>query len=1076
MKLTYVLCFLMGITIQETYGQASAPAWENQEIVGINKVAPHASYVPYTDRSSAMAPAFDKSSLVKSLNGTWKFRWASSPSKSPQAFYRSDYDIAAWEEIKVPGNIEMQGFDFPIYLNHPYEFTKNPNPPHVPDDWNPVGSYKRKFEIPEEWNGKRVVLHFGAVKSAFYLWVNGEEVGYSQGSKTPAEWDITNYLKEGENDLAVKVFRFSDGSYLEGQDFWRLSGIERDVYLYTTPVDYMADFSVLAGLDEGYEHGELEVSILTENTSGAGKGAYRVTLLDAEQREIDSSSLLDYDFEEAGNEPLSYKATIDQVHKWSAEIPYLYSLIIEQLDADGKVVQVVKQDVGFREVEIKGAQLLVNGKPVLVKGVNRHEHDPKTGHYISRERMEEDVKLMKKLNINAVRTAHYPNDDYWYELCDRYGLYVVDEANIESHAMGAAKQREYDHANHISNDPSWERAHMDRVERMYHRDKNHPSVIIWSLGNEAGDGVNFVKAYEWLKGQDARPVQFEQANLKPHTDIYAPMYISMEEMENYAILPNIYRPLIQCEYAHAMGNSLGDFQDYWDLIESYDALQGGFIWDWVDQAFYKETTEGSTYFAYGGDFGPDTLRNDNNFCINGLVGADRQLNPHAFEVKKVYQNFKVEPLNLDQGQFLVTNENTFKNYDDRELRWVLMANGQPIEEGVLPIDIEAMERKVVEIPISNKREEGKEYAINLYLISKVSSAWIQKGDTVGEEQFLFPVTHPHNPVMEDTDFGNFNAEVSSSHIEFSGDGFHIIFDRGAGELSSIQVEGKELLIQGLQPDFWRAPVDNDFGNGMVKREGAWKDAGQQKKVEKVALEKINEGTYKIRVYSIIPELESKFNTSYTINWKGEIQVENAFLVAPHIKVPELPRLGMQLKLTSDLDAVDWYGRGPHENYLDRKTSALVGAYHSSVEGLFHPYVRPQENGYRTDTRVVRFADKEGTGLVVVGHPQLSWGASYYDEDSFSQKKKMDVRHTVDMKKQDHIKVNLDYRQMGVGGDNSWGDRPHTQYRILPHDHYYAFTIKLQKGKEPFADVLESIDMGYIASPIDKEISNYYHNE
>lgn len=1070
----YLLLFLFGIKAGEISAQTQAKDYENPAMVGSNKVAPHAFYLPYDGVEKAMEGNSESSALIMSLNGSWDYKWALNPDQSPKGFFETDYSLEDWDKIEVPGNTEMQGFDVPIYLNHPYEFTRKPAPPHIPQDWNPVGSYKRKFTLPTNWDGNRVLIHFGAVKSAFYLWINGQKVGYSQGSKTPAEWDITDYLVEGENDLALQVFRFSDGSYLEGQDFWRLSGIERDVFLYSSPKAHIADFTIHAGLDKDYVQGEFSMDILMKNTGSTDKGSLKVRLLDARSKLVGEPWTLDYKLSKNKEQALSLSASIDQVKKWSSETPYLYQVLVEQYDAQGELLQVINQKVGFRTVEIKNAQLLVNGEAILVKGVNRHEHDPNTGHYISKEVMEQDVKLIKQLNINAVRTAHYPNDPYWYALCDQYGLFVVDEANIESHAMGAAKQREYDHEAHISNDPEWELAHLDRVERMYHRDKNHPSVIIWSLGNEAGDGMNFIKAYDWLKAIDSRPVQFEQANLKPHTDIFAPMYISMELMKNYAIQANIYRPLIQCEYAHAMGNSLGNFQDYWDLIELYPALQGGFVWDWVDQAFYKETEAGEQYFAFGGDFGSDTLRNDNNFCINGLISADRELNPHAHELKKVYQNFKLEEFDLQQGHFAVMNENFFKSYDKEVLKWEVMENGTAILSGEMAMNMAPQVRELLTLPLDFQQIPGREYILNTYLVSPEETDWSEAGHVLGKEQFLYPII-PSQADKSQT-AGSLVFSQSGEILTFSGEDFQVEFDRSMGELTSIQIEGSELIAAGLRPDFWRSPVDNDFGNGMVKREGVWKEAGSKKVVERVEVEKLSETAYQLRVFNLIPEVESRFNTSYTINSAGEILVENAFLVAPHIKIPELPRLGMQMQLMKQYDQVEWYGRGPYENYIDRKTSAFIGSYQSTVDELLFAYVRPQENGYRTETRALKMTNQQGKGMLVLGLPHLSWNASFYDRDSYSQQKKMDIRHTVDMERKDRIFLNLDYMQMGVGGDNSWRDLPHTEYRIQPHDHFYAFTIRLLKENGELGTFLKQEEMTNNPRLINSLISNYYYEK
>lgn len=1072
-RLTLILLFIFSFS-PKISAQEQIKDWENQFVVGINKISPHAYFIPFDSETKAIRDIPCESEFYLSLNGNWDFKWSKNPSERPSKFFKTDFDISDWDRLKVPGSAEMQGFDFPIYVNHPYEFTRNPSPPEIPHEWNPVSSLKRKFNLPESWGDKRVVIHFGAVSSAMYLWINGRKVGYSQGSKTPAEWDITKYLVKGENQIAVEIYRFSDGSYLEGQDFWRISGIKRDVFLYATPNIFIKDFYAKVDLTDNYRTGALDLNVEFNNEkSSRFIGSVELALIDSHSKAEVKREKLPMAIKGNSNVTKKWQTRIPNVKKWSSETPNLYHLLIKYLDAKGEILQVIQQEIGFRSVEIKNAQLLVNGEPVLVKGVNRHEHHPEFGHYIPKESMEQDIKLMKQLNINAVRTAHYPNDPYWYKLCNRYGLYVVNEANIESHGLGAAKQAAYDHENHISNDPDWEIAHMDRIERMFERDKNNPSVIIWSLGNEAGDGVNFIKAYDWLKSQDTRPVQFEQANLKRHTDIFAPMYISMELMKNYAVQSNIYRPLIQCEYAHAMGNSLGNFQDYWDLIESYDVLQGGFIWDWVDQAIKKVNEDGELFFAYGGDFEPDSIRNDNNFCINGLVSADRLFNPHAFEVKKVYQNIKVEAVDLNSNEFLIHNKNFFQGFEDNELNWVLEENGSQVEQGVLDLEIKPQDVKLIQVPILYEKIPGKEYTINFYLKSRKETSWAEVGHIIGEEQFIFPVLQDGLIENEKPSISELNFRENDSQILFEGDGFKIAFDKEIGELSSIVLKGQQILEQGLKPDFWRSPVDNDFGNGMIKREGSWKNAGNLKIVEKVELEKVGANIFKIRVFNVIPDLEAKFNTSYTINWNGDIKIENAFLVAPHIKIPDLPRLGMQMKLFPDFDRVDWYGRGPHENYVDRKTSAFIGMYTASVDQLFHPYVRPQENGYRTETRVLRLSNKNGLGILVVGHPQVSWSATYYDRESFSQERKMDVRHTVDMVKKDQIILNLDYMQMGVGGDNSWRALTHTEYRIQPNDHYYSFTIKLLRGDESFEKLLEKEKLMINPKSVNKSISNYY---
>ncbi|TVP46698.1 MAG: DUF4981 domain-containing protein [Mongoliibacter sp.] len=1062
-------------SITFSFGQEKLKDWENQFVVGINKIDPHAFYIPFDTEEKALRDNPVTSDYYLSLNGKWAYNWAKNPSENPKDFYKEDFDISGWDEIEIPGNPEMQGFDFPIYVNHPFEFTSNPKPPQIPHDWNPVSSYKRNFIIPEDWIGKRVVIHFGAVKSAMYLWVNGKKIGYSQGSKTPSEWDITEFIESGENQLAVEVYRFSDGSYLEGQDFWRLSGIKRDVFLYATPQLYLEDFKIQAGLSNAYKDGEFDLKMTFKNNDKQRlDGKVEFSLTDpASNIEIGQSSLnISLN---AGSENMeNWNLHIPDVNKWSAEKPFLYNLLIKHFDNSGNLLQVIKEEVGFRSVEINNSQLLVNGEPVLVKGVNRHEHHPEYGHYIPKESMEEDIKLMKQLNINAVRTAHYPNDPYWYKLCNRYGLYVVNEANIESHGLGAAKQAQYSHDNHISDDPSWELAHMDRIERVYQRDKNYPSVIIWSLGNEAGDGVNFQKAYAYLKEVDNRPVQFEQANLKSHTDIFAPMYYSIELMKNYALQPNTYRPLIQCEYAHAMGNSLGNFQDYWDLIEEYDVLQGGFVWDWVDQAIYKKDNQGNTFFGYGGDFEPDSVRNDNNFCLNGIVTADRKLNPHAFELKKVYQNLAVEWLDQDNLTVEIYNKYFFKNLNEFSLSWEIQENGIVIESGNLNVDLDPREKKELKIPADFVKIAGKEYFLNFYIKQKDNQLWSEAGYEQASVQLDFPMDY-----HADRDFGIVEGVLelneTSSNIEVISTNFEMSISKQSGEIVSLKADGKEFIHSGFKPDFWRNPTDNDFGNGLQNRAALWRDAGQEKICDKVEIAENSNVRIVINVFNSIPKAKSKFNIKYTFTSDGHIQVDNAYLVAPHVKVPDMPRMGLQMVLQPGFTQVEWYGRGPHENYADRKSSAFVGLNETAVDSLFHNYVRPQENGYRTDTRLLKLSDQEGLGIMIIGLPEFSWNAQHYSSNSFSQKNKKEVRHIHEVEKSENIYLNIDLMQMGVGGDNSWRAQTHTEYLVRSQDQYYSFKIKVVKGEQRLEEFIknEYKPVGY--KPIDYRdpITNYY---
>ncbi|HSA95259.1 MAG TPA: glycoside hydrolase family 2 TIM barrel-domain containing protein, partial [Acidobacteriota bacterium] len=618
--------------------QTGPEDWENPRLVSSGTEPARATFVPFPDAASALKLAPKESPRYLSLNGPWKFRWSTRPADRPLDFWKPAADVSGWAETPVPSDWMFQGYDYPIYVNSSYEFARNPKPPFVPHDPNPVGSYRRSFTVPADWTGMEVYLHFGAVKSFFYLWVNGEKVGLSKDSKTPAEFDITRFLKPGENVIAAEVYRWSDGSYLECQDFWRLAGIERDVYLYAAPKTRIRDYEVRAGLDGTYRNGTLEVTVELQTAEGAPTGlpAVGLALYDPAGKAVKKgAATLD-------GTTARFATSLAAVRRWSAETPDLYRLVVELRDASGRPLEAVTSKIGFRTSEVKEGHLLVNGAAVLLKGVNRHEHDPYTGHVISEESMRRDIELMKRSNINAVRTCHYPNDPRWYELCDEYGLYLIDEANIESHGMGYGSRS-------LAKDPAWGPAHLDRVRRMVERDKNHPSVIIWSLGNEAGDGVNFEEAYRWVKRRDpSRPVQYERAELRPHTDIYCPMYASIEEMLKY-VSTRQARPLIQCEYAHSMGNSTGNLQDYWDAIEGHDQLQGGFIWDWVDEGLAAKTAKGEPYWKFGGDYGPPDVPSDQNFCCNGLVAPDRTPHPALNEVKKVYQHVKFVPADLAAG-------------------------------------------------------------------------------------------------------------------------------------------------------------------------------------------------------------------------------------------------------------------------------------------------------------------------------------------------------------------------------------------------------------------------------------------
>ncbi len=1019
--------------------------WENPDVVGRNKEPGHCTYVPYADIGTAVQNDPDKSPYTRCLNGTWKFNWVRKPADRPIHFYRDDYDVSHWDDIKVPANWELQGYGIPIYTDTDYPFPANP--PRIPHDYNPVGSYRMNFTVPETWQERQVFLHFGGVKSAFYVWINGKEVGYSQGSKTPAEFNISESIRSGKNTLAVEVYRWSDGAYLEDQDYWKISGIERGVFLFSTPNVMIRDFFVLGDLDEFYRNGKIEVTVDVKSylRDTPEKHKIQMHLFDGDQRPVfETPGQEAVEFNETGDAEVRFEKFIENPKKWSAETPNLYTLVLSLLDESGKTAEVVSCQTGFRKVEIKGGQLLVNGIPVTIKGVNRHEHEPETGRVVSEEYMMKDIRLMKQFNINAVRTSHYPNVPRWYELCDRYGLYMIDEANIESHGMGYRPDRT------LGNNPAWQKAHLERTVRMVERDKNHPAVIIWSLGNEAGDGVNFEATYSWIKKRDpSRPVQYERAETRPHTDIVCPMYRQIHHLEDFLKKGLGNRPLILCEYAHAMGNSVGNLQDYWDYFDKHRELQGGFIWDWVDQGLLKKNEEGEEFWAYGGDFGPPDTLSDKNFCINGLVFPDRKLHPHIWEVKKVYQSIKVKPLDLKTGKMRIFNTYDFTDFNVFETKWTVMADEEEIARGKLPrMDIPPRCSQEVTLPLSNiEPEPGKEYFLKLSFTLREPKSLLPEGHEVAWEQFKLPLSQSV-PAIDRKRFPKLSLQKSEGLIEIKGKNFTISFDEPTGMLTSYVLENTELIRSGPAPNFWRAPTDNDFGWGMPKRLRIWKGAGAGRNVEKVATKRVSSREVQVDVVSRIPAGDAKYSTSYRIFGSGDIIVTNSF--APgNTAQPEMPKFGMIMTLPAEFENIIWYGRGPHENYWDRKTGSPVGVYSGKVMDLYHPYIRPQENGNRTDVRWVALINDKGIGLLAVGRPLLSISAHHFIDEDFDPGLEKRQRHTFHLKKRDLVTLKLDYKQMGVGGDTSWGDRarPHPEYRLPVKEYSYSFRLRPFSEKE-----------------------------
>lgn len=1031
-----LLVSLLIAMIIPAMGQESKPNdWENPQVISINKEKPHATLMPFSTINGALKNDFSKSPWYKSLNGNWKFNWVDSPEKRPLKFYKTDFSDAAWKEIPVPSNWELEGYGIPIYVNQPYEFTFNPNPPDIPDGYNPVGSYRTTFTIPKNWKDREIILHFGAVKSAMYLWINGQKVGYSQGSKLPAEFNITPYLQKGENLLALEVYRWSDGTYLECQDFWRISGIERDVYLYAVPKVHIQDFWCKAELDDTFTNGTLSVDINFKTPAQKSfSKEFVVEVLLYKGDEVFASTSKNVFLPSGPENTTGLEMFIPEPEKWTAETPNLYSVVIALKEKNNKIIETVGCKTGFRNVEMKNGQILVNGQAVLFKGVNRHEHDEYTGHVISRESMLEDIRIMKKNNINAVRTCHYPDDPYWYRLCDEHGIYLIDEANIESHGMGYHPDRT------LGNKPEWENAHMDRIQRMVHRDKNHPSIIMWSMGNEAGDGVNFVACSKWIKEFDSsRPVHYERAGTRDHVDLYTPMYAGIGHLERYA-KENDDKPLILCEYAHAMGNSTGNLQDYWDVIEKYDRLQGGFIWDWVDQGLVKYDENGTKYWTYGGDYGPEDIPSDGNFCLNGLVNPDRTPHPGLEEVKKVYQNIAIQPIDFKKGLFVVKNKFFFTSLKGLEVGWTVLTNGEKVGEGIVEMsNIAPQSSGIIEIPLNDIIfKPGYEHFINFNVYADESNPLVPKGHVIAREQIAYPYA-PAIAVAEVKEELPVRLHDKNNKFVVEGQDFSITCDKETGLITSYKAGGNELLQEPIRPNFWRAPTDNDFGNRMEQRCAVWRNAGKNPELQ--SIEVIDELGHIVSLQAkfYLPEVRSDLTLTYTMNGQGELRINYHF--APGIKgLPEIPRIGMSFELPKQYQNVAYYGRGPHENYCDRFTSAFVGIYENTVEEQYFAYIRPQENGYRTDVRWLELTNNEGKGIKVTGEPLIGFSALHFKNEDFDQLTKTNRKHTIDMKPGELVTLNIDYKQQGVGGDDSWWAKPHEQYQIKPAEYRYSFTI------------------------------------
>ncbi|QZE15222.1 DUF4981 domain-containing protein [Halosquirtibacter laminarini] len=1017
-------CFLSStLTFAE-----ETPDWENPLCIGRNKERPHAAFIPYvTSKPSPWIEDRYNSGLIQSLNGIWKFHYVDRPSDRPNNFYQENYDVSSWKEIQVPGNWEMQGFGTAIYTDVAYPFPANP--PHIPHDYNPVGSYRRSFDIPNNWKGKTIFIHFGGVKSACYLWVNGKKVGYSQGSKTPAEFDITSLLRSKNNHVSLEVYRYSDGAYLEDQDYWKVSGIERDVFLVAREKEHVRDFKIEATLDSAYRDGVLD-ALLYWNAPVKKKHHLTFVLMAPNGEKIVRRNVIVQKRDSVSR----FSVVIPNVKQWNAETPTLYRLLVIDQDRKRRVQESFSKNIGFRTVEIKHGTLRVNNVPILIKGVNRHEHDPKNCRTISVESIVQDIRIMKQHNINAIRCSHYPNREEFYDLCDKYGMYVVDEANIESHGMG------YDKDKTLACKPEWEKAHMDRTQRMFYRDRTHPSIIIWSLGNEAGFGPNFEKTYQWLKAHDkTRPVQYEQSGYNEFTDIVVPMYARPYHLKAH-VNHLRKRPYIMCEYAHAMGNSVGNLKDYWDLIYKYDQLQGGFIWDWVDQTIALKDSLKRPFWGYGGDLGFVGVPNDSNFCANGLVAADRSLHPHIKEVKKIYQNIHFEPLPLSSNCFRVTNRFDFIKTEGLQFRWFIEGDGEVVSNGIIDINPIAAHQSVeVEIPISNITiKPATHYFVTLEAVTKHEAPMIPKGSRIAWDQFELPWFKQAKEVAPQGE--PLSVQKRDGVITISNKLSKWSFDLKTGEWLSWSDHDIALIEKGYHPNFWRPVTDNDKGNGLPQRCDTWKHASEKMTLKDMDIQKKSWGYLVIAQYDMIAQ-SVEYTISYRLMTYGDTEIQVRF-DANGEHLPEIPRLGGYIMMDSSFSNMTWLGRGPYESYCDRKSSAAFGLYHANAKSDFHRYVRPQETANKSDLIWFALTDDQGKGVLMLSKNQrMNASAWPFSMNALMENEDGTFKHGGSISLEKSIWWNIDFKQMGVGGDNTWGAYTHSEYAIPYKNYQYDFVLR-----------------------------------
>lgn len=1031
--------------IHAQYALTDLPEWENPMVIGVNKEPARSIFIPYADVESALDNQSHEfnSPYHKSLNGTWKFMWSENPFELPQDFFRENYDVSDWEDIEVPGTWQMQGHGMPIYRNSVYPqraFMDKIHPPLVPKEYNPVGSYRTTFTVPKNWDGRQTFIHFGGVKSGFYLWINGEKVGYSEGSMTPAEFNITPFLKEGENTLAAQVIRWTDGSWLEDQDMWRFAGIYRDVFMYSMPEVYIQDFFVNAPLDRDYKHGELEVEVEVRNNSNdhIDRQQVEVLLFDEDGNQVEQLTGITSEGLPAGTYNRAVvSATIEGVNKWTAETPYLYTVVVILKDDEGDIRQVAKTKTGFRTIEIIDKMFLVNGREVKLKGANLHEHDPFKGRTVDLKWMKEDVKLMKQSNFNTMRMSHYPHHRYYYELADEYGLYVIDEANIETHGISFRNQIL------PGGDPYWQNAIIDRGRSMVEANKNHPSIVIWSLGNEAGYGENFEQMASYIRTLDpSRPIHYQHMN--EVADMASYMYPSVGAVTRILNDPNIDQPVILCEFVHSMGNSTGNLDEYTKLMKENRNFIGMYVWDWVDQGLYKEDENGRMFWAYGGDFGHPY--NDGNFNFNGLVSPDRKPNPALEKVKYSYQFVDISMGSLANKDVRIQNEYADYNLNNFILNWSLLEDGIVIQSGeVTALDIPAGASKWINIPFRDPElDAGREYHLNISLHLKEAQKWADAGFKMAWEQFKLPYSVAKAEAIATDDHSKVTMNETEDKITISSDAFVAEVSKSDGLITSYAASDKELLGSKLQPNFWRATTDNDRA-GWRESLDAWKDAGQNLTAEEVT---VNEN--QIVVKAGVPVGDTKMNISYTFLGNGAVHV-NYELIPVGTEIPGfIPKVGMQVQIPEAFKTMTWFGRGPEENYSDRKIGINVGQYSGLIDDLWTDYGYPQENANRTEIRWVAFTNSEGNGFIAVADEFINVSAWPYTLDELEK-----ATHINELPRRDFYTVNLDLAQQGVGGTDSWSDnaRALPEYR-LPTDKGYTYGFYIMPYNKSDGDLTD----------------------